>query len=45
MWGLFGFWEGGEEAEGKFRWQKKSGREKMLSSGAEKMRKAGLAQG
>lgn len=37
--GLFGFWERGDEVEGKFRWKKKRGGEKMLSSGADRMQK------
>lgn len=46
--GLFGFWERGEEVEGKFRWKKKRGGEKMLSIGADRMQKArkpGLTEG
>lgn len=39
--GLFGFWDRGEEVEGKFRWKKKRGREKMLLSGADKMQEVG----
>jgi len=42
--GLFGFWERGEEVEGKFKWKKKRGREKMLSSGAGRMQKDGKAR-
>lgn len=38
---LFGLEERGEEVKGKFRWKKKRGRKKMLSSGTDKMQKIG----
>lgn len=45
MWGCLGLWARGEEVEGKFRWKKKRGREKMLSSGAERMQEVGKPGG